>query len=435
MPAALVERLAFRVDVGPRALVDFSDPDITTDEVLAARARLPTVRASEEALQALVAAALALGVHSARAGLFALHAARAHAALCGRSEVVADDATVAARLVLAPRATQWPQAPASEDQTPPDPPPSESTDEAPSADPPVPDLDRPMDDVVLEAARAVIPAGLLARIMAGQTSGHASTGRVGVQKVSAQRGRPIGSRPGSPGGGNRLDLIETLRAAAPWQTVRRRARGASATHVTVRVLADDFRIRRFKSHSETTTIFAVDASGSSALNRLAEAKGAVELLLAECYVRRDRVAVIAFRGPGAEVLLPPTRSLVRAKRGLAGLPGGGGTPLAAGIDAARQVAAVVRRQGGSPTVVLLTDGRANLARDGTPGRARAEAEALLAARALRADKLAVVLVDTSPRPQLLARELARAMDARYVPLPYADARALHRAVQAASDTP
>ena len=60
---------------------------------------------------------------------------------------------------------------------------------------------------------------------------------------------------------------------------------------------------------------------------------AVELLLADCYVRRDEVAVIAFRGKGAELLLPPTRSLVRAKRALAGLPGGGGTPLAHALEA------------------------------------------------------------------------------------------------------
>ena len=97
---------------------------------------------------------------------------------------------------------------------------------------------------------------------------------------------------------------------------------------------DDFRMTRFQQRTRTTTIFVVDASGSSALNRLAEAKGAVELLLADCYVRRDQVALLAFRGKEAELLLPPTRSLVRAKRSLAGLPGGGGTPLAAGIDAA-----------------------------------------------------------------------------------------------------
>ncbi len=66
-------------------------------------------------------------------------------------------------------------------------------------------------------------------------------------------------------------------------------------------------------------------------------------------MRRDRVAVLAFRGRGAQLLLPPTRSLVRAKRSLAGLPGGGGTPLAAGIDAGSALAGDVRRRGGTPT--------------------------------------------------------------------------------------
>jgi hypothetical protein len=110
----------------------------------------------------------------------------------------------------------------------------------------------------------------------------------------------------------------------------------------VLVRADDFHVRRFEQRRTTTTLFAVDASGSSALYRLAEAKGAVELLLAECYVRRDQVAVLTFRGQGAELLLPPTRSLVRAKRALAGMPGGGGTPLAAGLDAVAQLADQVR---------------------------------------------------------------------------------------------
>lgn len=179
------------------------------------------------------------------------------------------------------------------------------------------------------------------------------------QAAAARTGRPVGCRRGDPRRG-RLDLLATLRTAAPWQALRRT--GEETRRIVVR--RDDLRIRILKQRTETTTVFCVDASGSAALERLAEAKGAVELLLAEAYVRRDRVALVAFRGTGAELVLPPTRSLTRAKRGLSGLPGGGGTPLAAGIDAAVAVALGVRRGGSRPAIVLLTDGRANVARSG-----------------------------------------------------------------------
>jgi magnesium chelatase subunit D len=83
-------------------------------------------------------------------------------------------------------------------------------------------------------------------------------------------------------------------------------------------------------------------------------------------------------------------------------------------------------------ITLLTDARANIARDGTGGRPRAEADALVSARAVRASGIATLLIDTSPRPNPFARKLAEEMRARYVPLPYADASALSRAVRTAA---
>jgi len=256
-------------------------------------------------------------------------------------------------------------------------------------------------------------------------------GKAGAQQKSGLHGRPVGARRGEPQAGQRLNVVETLRAAAPWQKLRRQAAGEQAAG-RIEVRADDFHVTRLRPKRQSTTIFAVDASGSSALNRLAEAKGAVELLLADCYVRRDQVAVIAFRGRSAELLLPATRSLVRAKRALAGLPGGGGTPLAAAIDAATGLADTARRRGESPLVVLLTDGRANVALDGTGGRARAEADALQAATRLRLAGLPVLLIDTSPLPSAQAARLAQQMLATYLPLPQAGAQAVSRAVLAAT---
>jgi magnesium chelatase subunit D len=144
------------------------------------------------------------------------------------------------------------------------------------------------------------------------------------------------------------------------------------------------------------------------------------------------VALIAFRGQGADLMLPPTRSLVRAKRSLAALPGGGGTPLAAGIDALLLLASAERRRGHTPVAVLLTDGRGNIARDGATGRAAGEADALTAARGFRLAGLSAVLIDTSPRPQPAAAQLAEAMGARYLALPHADARAVSAAVRVAT---
>jgi len=416
---ALLDRLALLVDldsVAPRAAVA---PAVSREHIAQARARLAAVTADAATVRALTAAALALGVASLRAPLAALRAARSLAALAGRTRVSDDDAALAARLVLAPRATQLPAD--EEAAAPPEaPPPGDA-----AADSGTPD--RPLDDVVLAAARAAIPPALLARLAAGVSRGAArAQGRSGAAQSARARGRPVGTRRGELRGGARLNVIETLRAAAPWQPLRRRA-GASAARIAVR--PDDFRITRLKQRRQTTTLFVVDASGSQALHRLAEAKGAVELLLADCYVRRDRVALIAFRGERAELVLPPTRSLVRAKRTLAGMPGGGGTPLAAGLEAATELADALARRGDTPVVVLLTDGRANVARDGRGGRAAAQDDARRAAQGLRATGHAVVLIDTSPRPDAHAAAIAADLGARYVPLPRADAQAVSRAVQ------
>jgi magnesium chelatase subunit D len=438
-PAALLDRLAFHLDFAELSHRDTDELPLEGAQIAAARARLSGITAGDDILDALCGTAVALGIDSVRAPLLALRAARAEAALDGRTEISLEDAGLAARLVLAPRATVLPSPPPpSPDETPPEPPaPDDSPPEPPpgdesraGADAPAPQSQKLPDqalEILLAAAQAAIPAGLLARLRQQDFRGKAkSQGSQGAVQKATQRGRPAGVRAAAPGPGQRLNVIETLRAAAPWQRVR------AATSMVVpagQVLLrrEDFRVTRLQARARTTTIFLVDASGSAALARLAEAKGAVELLLADCYQRRDQVAVVAFRGRGAQVLLPPTRSLVRAKRSLAGLPGGGGTPLAAAIDAGFMLAAASRRGGFTPTLVLLTDGRANVTRAGTGGRAAAQAEAACAARRVRAAGVAALVLDTSPRPGPEARELAAYLGALYIPLPFVNATSIRAA--------
>ena len=453
MPAGLADRLAFRLLMGAQD-EDEEGPEWTAQEVLNARERLSQVTIDDEAVQALCAAALALGIDSLRASVFAVRVARAAAALAGSNTVEEEHTGVAARLVLAPRATRLPPAAPPENeaqdtpaetQEPPEPPPeppsepespdAQNKDESKADDDQEedPGLPENLAELVLEAAQAAIPSGLLASLKIGQLqrAQTPSSGSAGALQKNALRGRPVGARKGEPRAGQRINVLETLRAAAPWQKLRQRQQApADRQKQRIVVRKEDFHVTRFRQSGQTTTVFVVDASGSSALNRLAEAKGAVELLLADCYVRRDSVAVLAFRGQTAELILPPTRSLARAKRSLAGLPGGGGTPLAHAIDAAILLADQLRKKGETPIVVVLTDGKGNIARDGRPGRAQAATDALAAATEMRLRGFSTLLVDTSPQAQDAAKNLAQAMGAQYLALPYAGANSLNQAVRA-----
>jgi magnesium chelatase subunit D len=419
-PSGLLDRLALHVQID--GAFDRGGLPFDRQTIESASERLRDIGVDPCMTRALAEAATVFGVDSGRALIFALRVARIHAALNGRMTTVAEDAAIAARLVLAPRATMLPAVQQDEETTPPPPDNSEQS-ESDSAE--LPDA---ASEMVLEAVRAAIPSGLLDRI--GQRSvsrtRSLSGGRSANLRASLRRGRPAGTRPGDLKPGIRLNLVETMKAAAPWQRLRG---GGSGPGSRVQVRREDFRILRFKQPSESLTIFVVDASGSSAFHRLAEAKGAVELLLADCYVRRDQVALLAFRGNGAELLLPPTRSLTRAKRSLAELPAGGATPLATGLDQSCLTGQLAMRRGQTPLLVVLTDARANIARDGCAGRERAEADALAAGRMVRSLRIDAIMIDTSQQASPVARRLAEEMNARYLPLPRAGAAAISGAVK------
>lgn len=381
---------------------------------------------------ALCQAAELFGIGSMRAPSLAAALARASAALDGRSAVCAGDLEIAARLVLAPKAVRLPSPEGEEDtdvnnETPPDRQADGESpgDESDASTPPEPEV----MELVLAAVRAVLPDDVLAeklRTHATRRPG-SGTGRVGEVVPRRGRGRRLRASRRPSQTASKIDILETLRIAIPWQTLRR---GSQRTG-RVALLPSDLRFERRACRSESAVVFLVDASGSSALHRLAEAKGAVELLLSDCYARRENVALVAFRGRTAEVLLAPTRALARARRSLASLPGGGGTPLATGLQAAHEVVRSCMRRGQKAFLVVLTDGRANIDRNGRQGRAAAEADATFAAQQIASDRIDGILIDTGPRASPEARRIAEAMHARYRPLPHADARRLHEAVNSA----
>lgn len=463
--AALKERLAVWLDLQNLSPSDIDIPwgeatpsagdealhiQLSPQALALARQRLPHIQASDEQLQALCASAMGLGIGSLRAPSLALRLACGHAALNGRSLLDSEDLAFAARCVLAPRATQWPTEPseaASEPQhsapQPTDSPPA--SDPAPEPPPQNPDNDaspnttgdapapppsaQDLQEMMVAAALASLPPHMLDQLatQGAARTGH-TTGRSGQTRSGQQRGRPLPPRPGRPGGHARLHVLATLRAAAPRQRLRQNHLPAGATRPKLQIRSEDFHIQRYQQHSSSCLILALDASGSAALHRLAEAKGAVELLLQQSYARRDSVCIVAFRGAQAQLLLPATRSLVRAKRAMTGLPGGGGTPLAAALKMAHGQAAQLQRQGVTPILVVLSDGRANVNLQGLGGRAQAQADAQLWVRQWQQTGHRALWIDTSAQADAQTQALATQMGAQYLPMPQVQAQRMASAM-------
>jgi magnesium chelatase subunit D len=227
----------------------------------------------------------------------------------------------------------------------------------------------------------------------------------------------------------KLALVPTLMAAAPWQKSRKAQRKNVAKFI---IAKDDVRVKRFRDKSGTLFVFIVDSSGSMALNRMRQAKGAVSQLLQNAYVHRDQVALIAFRGKKSELLLPPSQSVERAKRELDILPTGGGTPIASALMLAYQTVAQVRSKGmKQATLVLLTDGRANTALDASQTDKQKIAKELQDLSAMvRAENISSVVIDTQMNfvSRGEAEKLATMLGGKYVYLPNARAEHIAAAV-------
>ena len=215
-----------------------------------------------------------------------------------------------------------------------------------------------------------------------------------------------------------LALDATLRAAAPHQERRRESADEDAGSMLV-IEPWDVREKVRETKTGSLILFVVDASGSmGAQRRMVAVKGAVLSLLLDAYQRRDRVALISFRGTSADLLLPPTNSVDLAQLYLQDLPTGGRTPLSKGLYLALETLETERLKDRNvlPLVVVLSDGRANVAMDG--GSAQAVEEARNYASIFEDKSMTCVVIDTELDfiKLQMAKPFAEAMGARYLKL-------------------
>ncbi|MBE7325756.1 VWA domain-containing protein [Nocardioides sp. Y6] len=465
-PALRVEvvrrRLAF--DRDPAAFVETYATSQTelTRRISQARHRVDEVTLGDAAMLKIAEVCAAFEVDGLRADIVTARTAVAHAAWAGRRFVTRDDIRVAALLALPHRRRRnpfdapgldedlldeilgdddLPEPPEPEGPTPTDDPSDDPGDDARDSDytdPGTPDpstheADRPdplsdeMPDSVQDSAPDSTPdspqvppqpgaGGASSTVKAGEAYrprlftvdglGQGTPGR--RSRALGSTGRRVGAASGR--GNGALHLVETLRAAAERHVSQEP--GAHDGRLTLH--ASDLRTAVREGREANLLLFCVDASGSmAARRRMTQVKAAILSLLTDAYRRRDKVAMIAFRGTEADLTLPPTGSVEVAVSLLDDLPAGGRTPLAEGLLTAADVVRRERLRDARlrPLLVVVTDGRATAGADAVE-RSR------LAAAHVAGMGVPSVVVDCEDGPLRLglALTLSAHLQAEHVPM-------------------
>ena len=224
-----------------------------------------------------------------------------------------------------------------------------------------------------------------------------------------------------------LALVDTLRAAAPYQRLRaatkteqeklstqsQQLKQQGGKGLSIVIKPQDYRRKAREKRIGAYQLFVVDASGSmAARHRMEATKAAILSLLRDSYIHRDSVGLIAFRKESAEVLLPFTRSVERAERLLASMPTGGKTPLAHGLRMAYTLCDRLLRAHRAERIqiICITDGRATSGDSEDP-----VAESKQWARILGTLPVDCIVIDTETGfiKLGLAKELCKLMNGSY----------------------
>ena len=423
--ADLSDYLIFSINLDGTRYKDLKKVTINRKKISEARNNLATVEVNKRALDYLIASSEMFSISNMHTIFCTLKVAKAICAYKGEKRVSREDINLAISLSMIHKAKQIPEfqqeekAKSAENER------LRDNDESKANNSELNSEDKKM---LIDALKIFLPNNLIESLLSknSQTIRVTESAGSGERNNNFSAGRPIPSISRKYSSDKRIDLMGTLTRAIPWQKLR----SSSVTkNRKIIIYPQDIMIKRFEKQSERLLIFLVDASGSNAIGRLAEAKGAIEILLSDAYAKRDNVALISFSGLKADPLLLPTKSLVTAKKKLSSLPGGGATPLAKGLLEAFKMADAARSRSIKPIIILLSDGRGNITLDGLGDRVKAIEDTTYIASLIKRNAINNIFIDTSRRKTPMADELAKELNGHYFQLPMANSSSISKAVQ------
>ncbi|MEM4525335.1 MAG: VWA domain-containing protein [Methanothermobacter sp.] len=291
-------------------------------KIIAAKNLLDDVEIPEDLLELIVKISAALGIKTHRADIITAKAATAIAALNHRKKVNEEDVKEAALLALKHRIKQLPFEKEQEID-------EKLIEEL---------IEEPEDDFEIDKERRLKKEIKVAEFT-GTIQGKNSA------NITGKRGKYIKARENPNPDSVAIDA-----------TIKKAIReNPENPKILPEHLMEKVRI----SKAETLYIILLDSSSSMKLDKKIKfAKTIAWLLLKESYEKKNKVALITFKGDEAQIITEPTTDLTKVNEALENLEIGGKTPLTPALMEATRLASKYKEL--APTIIVISDGRCNI---------------------------------------------------------------------------
>ncbi len=393
----LSDYLIFSINLDGTRHKDLKKVSINRKKISEAKEKLAAVQVNKKILDYLIASAEMFSISNMHTIFTTLKVAKSLCAYKGKKSVTREDINLAISLSMIHKAKQIPEFQQEEKVATPEQEQSRDDNESKANETELNSEDKKM---LIDALKISLPSSLIETLLSknSQSISYGEAAGSGERNNNFSVGCPIPSVNRKYSSDKRIDLMGTLTKSIPWQKIR----SSSVTkNKKIIIYPQDIMIKRFEKQSERLLIFLVDASGSNAIGRLNEAKGAIEILLSDAYAKRDNVALISFSGLKA----------------------------ANGLLEAFNMASAARSRSIKPIIILLSDGRGNMSLDGVGDRVKATKDTTYIASLIKRNAINNIFIDTSRRKTPMANELARELNGHYFQLPMANSSSISKAVQ------